>query len=123
MKKGIGRVIIRRTDALAQAMQLLPIREKTGREIAFQIAELSPEFEFMVGLIKKAENGRAPTIDELKELHGMIRFHWPMHLRPLRSAILRALDEIEAQATSKPKKRALRRSVGRDGSRRVNPSV
>jgi hypothetical protein len=92
---GLGKLIYKRTRALERAMRALPMREKTRMEIAFQIAEVSNEFEFMLKLLNRAERGRHITANNLKDLYGMSQHHWPGHLPALSKALLQALDQFE----------------------------
>jgi hypothetical protein len=95
MSKKLGQLIQQRMDALTNSMEGLKISDKIRQEIAFQIAELSPEFEAILEIIKKADKGKGLTRQDLCDLHGMVRFHWPMHLRPLVRYLDRAFDELD----------------------------
>jgi hypothetical protein len=111
MKRSLGKLIAKRTDALTNATHSLAIPHKLKREIAFQIAELSPEFEFVLALLRKAEKGQPITAKQFRDLYGMIRWHWGMHLRPLKAALLRALSHLEPESEEQSEKQRTKESV------------
>src|SRR6478672_6716845 len=87
-------VIRERVTALTGAMAPLRLKSKTVNEIAFAVAEISPELERMLAIIERANKGDSLSRDDLVSLQAMA-YHWPDHLKDLRRYLLRAFDEIE----------------------------
>ena len=91
-----GSLIQSRLDALYSAMAPLGLKEKTSWEIAFAVAEISPELTEMLSIISKTERGELITETDLVSLQRMA-CHWPDHLRDLMKYLVKAFGEIEAR--------------------------
>jgi hypothetical protein len=94
-----AKLVAERMLALERSMQSLDIGNKNRREIAFAIAEISEEMEFLLELVNRAKRNKSITNKDLEKINGIVTFHWPIHLRDLTKALARAFKEIERQET------------------------
>jgi hypothetical protein len=96
-KRNVGKLVMERMEALKNAMQSLPMTKKDRFEIAFAIAEISPEMEFLLGLIARAKKKGRITCRNLEDVNGIVAWHWPIHLRDLTNALGRFFRALERQ--------------------------
>lgn len=107
-EKDAGRLIETRMEKLTLALEHLGLPFALRRAIAFQLAELSPEFEDILNLFNKADKGEHVSREELENLHGSVHFHWPMHIKPLIKHLRQAFDTLDSTGA-----RRLRKGVQR----------
>jgi hypothetical protein len=92
-------VIGERMQSLLEALKPLGLKERTQMEIAFAIAEISPELEKMLLIIEMARKGETLKRADLVTFQGMAH-HWSIHLADLKRYLLRAFDELEEPGQS-----------------------
>ena len=86
-------------QSLLEALKPLGLKKRTEMEIAFAIAEISPELEKMLLIIEAARKGETLKRADLVTFQAMA-YHWSIHLADLKRYLLRAFDELEETGQS-----------------------